>query len=211
MNQIVIKPWGREYCVYRNEHVAIWVLEITKGAQTSLHAHPHKSTAFVVLRGEIEKHLLRGTIRMRSLDKINVFKGRFHRQRALTDGVVLLEIESPDIKSDIVRLEDSYGREGLPIETPTQPMASDCLQLAYVDGVQRFAGCRLQFVLGFQLATNQRWTVNTARSVWVTLYGGLQNELVTPGEAIDGESFTRLLRRFRPMPESMFLRITRLP
>ena len=44
------------------------------------------------------------------LDKIHIFRSRFHSTQALTDSF-LFEIESPEDKADLVRLDDSYGRE----------------------------------------------------------------------------------------------------
>jgi quercetin dioxygenase-like cupin family protein len=197
---IVNKPWGREYCAYRNERVAVWVLEIAKGEQTSLHAHPLKSTAFVVLRGTIEKHLLRGPpITLRPMDKINIFRGRFHRQRALTDGVVLLEIEAPDDKRDIVRLEDDYGRAGLPIEEPTDPLTPDCLQWVDALYTTSFAG-RVLRVEADPIGIRED-------EVFVTLRGGLEDGLLPPGEAIDGLSFERVRAKCRVLPNSRFLHV----
>lgn len=198
---IVRKPWGHEYCAYRNEHVAVWVLEIRAGEQTSLHAHPRKSTAFVVLRGTIEKHLLRGApIVLNPMDKINIFRGRFHRQRALTDGVVLLEIESPDDKRDIVRLEDSYGRAGQPIEEPTEPLTPNCLRLS------SFGPRRMNFFAGRTLVVTVFPPLTTRfDEVVVSLRGGFENGLLAPGEAIDGESFARLSARFSMQRNSLFL------
>jgi len=197
---IVRKPWGREYCAYRNAQVAIWVLEIEKGKATSFHAHPHKSTAFVVLRGSITKHLLRGApIVLNPLDKINVFRGRFHRQRALTDGVVLLEIESPDDKRDIVRLEDDYGRADQPIEEPTELLTEDCLCLPLDEISPRISFAERTLQLSrCPYAPRQN-------EVIVSLHGGFENGLLLPGEAIDGESFTRLAGRFSIRQDSLFL------
>ena len=53
-NVVVKKPWGYEYLIYCNDIVAIWILHIQCGAQTSMHCHPNKNTGLIVLNGEIE-------------------------------------------------------------------------------------------------------------------------------------------------------------
>ena len=43
-NKIVKKPWGKEYLIFQNNVVAIWLLSIEPGKNTSLHCHPTKKT-----------------------------------------------------------------------------------------------------------------------------------------------------------------------
>ncbi len=210
MTGIIRKPWGREYCAYRNEHVAIWVLEIRKGEATSLHAHPGKSTALVLLRGAARLELLRGDpISWYGLSKINIFHGRFHRTRSLADNTVLLEIESPDDKRNIVRLDDAYGRECRPIEDATESLISECLCLSGEGPAIHFAGCSLwTFVPMSQ--EELVWRSDAHDSILVTLRGGLEHGLVPPGEAIDSQSMARLASKFPPVPSAVFLQIRRI-
>ena len=200
MNGLIRKPWGREYCAYRNEHVSIWVLHITQGERTSLHAHPSKNTALIVLRGTVELEFIRGRHRvMTGLDKINIFRGRFHRTRAVTDAV-LMEVEAPGDKGDIVRMDDDYGRAALPLETAMEPIDADCLRIS---GHETFAGCDMVISMphsGFDLRCSDGVII-------VTLRGGLQNGLLPPGDAVDAVSFVRMASKFSPLPDSQFLRI----
>ena len=41
-NKIVKKPWGKEYLIFQNNVVDIWLLSIEPGKNTSLHCHPTK-------------------------------------------------------------------------------------------------------------------------------------------------------------------------
>lgn len=219
MNSTIRKPWGHEYCAYRNAEVAIWVLEIRQGEATSLHAHPRKNTALIVLRGTVELSFIRGEpLRLVGLDKINVFRGRFHRTRALTNDVVLLEVETPDAKLDIVRLADDYGRVGEQIESETTQMKEECLMINSDGNDQVFAGCALRVItLGEEIGMFFTFVKRYAlvgfdeQDVFVTLTGGLDHGLLPPGDAIDGESMGRLARAFNPLPGSTFLQIQRLP
>ena len=204
---VVVKPWGREYCCYRNAEVAVWALELRKGLSTSLHCHPKKNTALIVLRGEVELSFLRRQPhRLTGLDKINVFRGRFHQTRALTDGVVLLEVEAPDDKRDILRLEDDYGRVGAPIEEATAPWDSSCLRLFGNDVPKRIAGCWAiiqKMDDAFNFPCNDH--------IFVTLTGGLERGLVPPGDAIDGATLARFAHSFPILRGTTFLHLWRQP
>ena len=210
-NHIVIKPWGFEYCAYRNAEVAIWVLEIEQGKATSLHCHPHKNTALIVLRGEIELSFIHDAHphRLYGLNKINIFRGRFHRTRAVSNNVVLLEVEAPDDKRDILRLDDEYGRVDTPLEEATAPLGVSCLQIKSDkdnDSDHHFAGCFMY--------TNTKYTLFPFEGVWcskntifVTLTGGLEHGLVPPGDAIDGKTLARFAKTFGLLPNTTFLQI----
>ena len=88
------------------------LLNIKKNASTSMHCHPNKNTGLIVLNGEIELSFLRNSIRLSALKKISIFRSRFHSSKAVSDdGAILLEIETPVDKKDLVRLYDEYGRE----------------------------------------------------------------------------------------------------
>ena len=39
---VVKKPWGYEYLIFSNEEIAVWILYLKAGAQTSMHCHPSK-------------------------------------------------------------------------------------------------------------------------------------------------------------------------
>ena len=47
---------------------------------------------------------------LNGLDKIHIFRARFHSSAALSDAF-LFEVESPEDKEDLIRLDDDYGRE----------------------------------------------------------------------------------------------------
>ena len=96
-NVRVKKPWGYEYLCYRNNFLAIWLLSISSQRQTSMHCHPKKNTGFVVLKGKVELSFLNNTIILDELDKIHIFKSRFHASKAVSnEAAIVLEIESPE-------------------------------------------------------------------------------------------------------------------
>ena len=205
---VVRKPWGREYLCYRNEALAIWALNIASGRATSLHCHPHKNTALIVLDGRVEIEFIRGTpLRMAGLDKINVFRGRFHRTRAVYGDATLLEVEAPDDKRDIVRLEDDYGRVGLPIEGPEseEGRRQDCTMISDGGGTL-FSECSMRVIRPLIMDDLRTFR---AEHILVTLRGGLSDGLLPPGDAVDGETLARMAQAFAPIPGTQMLLIWR--
>lgn len=112
-NKIVVnKPWGREFLAYQNENVALWVLYIKHGESTSLHCHPTKTTGLVCFEGQIRVDFLADHRDMSALSKVMIRRGLFHKTTAVSKGgAIVLEIETPNMKSDLLRLNDKYGRE----------------------------------------------------------------------------------------------------
>ena len=115
---MVKKPWGEEYIICKTNNAATWHLKINSRKKTSLHCHPKKKTGFILLDGKVEVML--GFYEKKILkapDKLMIRPGLFHSTKALSkkDSIVL-EIETPINKSDLVRYKDNYGRENKPYE-----------------------------------------------------------------------------------------------
>ena len=117
-NVEVKKPWGFEYLRYGNDDVALWYLHLDADAATSLHCHPRKKTGLVLLSGEAKISFLNETVSLQAPSRMMIRPGLFHSTRAVSkEGAVLLEIETPRLKGDLVRLEDTYGRKAQPYES----------------------------------------------------------------------------------------------
>lgn len=118
---VVRKPWGYEYLIFSNEVVAVWILFIRAGSQTSMHCHPQKKTSLVVLEGTVNVSTLSHTLDRSAGEGLLIEKGVFHRTTApFGSGAFVMEIESPVNKRDLVRLKDHYGREGQGYESVDQ-------------------------------------------------------------------------------------------
>lgn len=118
---IVTKPWGYEFLVFENEHVAIWMLHLVRQRKTSVHCHPNKKTSLVLLSGEATFSNLETQIKLAPMDGLIIAEGAFHSTEASSDlpikpmsenGIWVMEIESPPMKTDLVRMKDAYGRKG---------------------------------------------------------------------------------------------------
>lgn len=112
VNRVVMKPWGYEFLVFDNECIAIWFLFIKNGQSTSMHCHRNKKTSLILLSGNAMNNTFAKRRYLMAGDAVIIEKGVFHSTKALSDnGISLLEIEAPPNKTDLMRLEDHYGRE----------------------------------------------------------------------------------------------------
>jgi len=112
------KPWGSEYLVSTSPTTALWCLSLDHKASTSFHCHPLKRTGYVVVDGEVHIEFLSSSRTLKAGEFINFRPGLFHKTTALTPKAVVLEIESPNLKGDLLRLEDASGRKSSTIEEP---------------------------------------------------------------------------------------------
>jgi mannose-6-phosphate isomerase-like protein (cupin superfamily) len=112
----VDKPWGHELIWALTDAYCGKVLFVRAGESLSLQFHREKDESWYVLEGRAQLEL--GAAGQTMLDSEIVAAGsafRFvpgtvHRVRALED-TRIVEVSTPQI-DDVVRLEDSYGREG---------------------------------------------------------------------------------------------------
>lgn len=111
-NIVVNKPWGYEYLWFQNEKVAIWFLRVTKGQATSLHCHAKKRTSLIVLDGEVQCTTIDDKYRLKTLEAVVLEPCVFHSSMATAEeGAFIMEIETPPMKGDLVRMHDAYGRQ----------------------------------------------------------------------------------------------------
>jgi mannose-6-phosphate isomerase len=110
----VPKPWGYELIFAENDRYAGKILHIDAGHRLSLQYHERKDETLYVLSGEVYLSIeVEGAMRETKLqpgEAHRIRPGVRHRMRA---EVVceLVEVSTPEL-SDVVRLEDAYGREG---------------------------------------------------------------------------------------------------
>lgn len=216
-NVVVRKPWGHEYLCYRNEVLAIWFLHIEHGKKTSLHCHPNKHTGFVVLDGTVRLSFLRGDFELTGLDKIHIFRARFHSTEALSaDGAYILEIETPEHKHDLVRLEDAYGRTGQVYEGSEhhEEKPTDALWIPESNSSEsrlpNVHGCSIEH-LKVQQACELLGYNET--DIFIVIRGGLWADIgaqiLWPGDVVDGLSLNRLASAFDVIPGTTLLHIVK--
>lgn len=120
-SSVVLKPWGYEYLSFENQKAAVWVLHLKRGSSTSMHCHLRKSTSLLVISGNPTVATLGSSHSLSPLDGVLIEGGVFHSTRSSPDqDTILIEIESPPDKGDLVRLTDEYGRENKGYEGASQ-------------------------------------------------------------------------------------------
>jgi mannose-6-phosphate isomerase-like protein (cupin superfamily) len=111
----VEKPWGHELIWARTRDYVGKILHVKKGQRLSLQYHRvkeetmyvasgHMTLVFENDRGELEN------IDMRAGEAHHIPTGKKHRVIAVED-TDIFEVSTPHL-NDVVRLEDTYGREG---------------------------------------------------------------------------------------------------
>ena len=111
----VDKPWGHELWWAWTEQYVGKILHVRAGHRLSVQYHEHKDETSYVLRGKL--HLLKGpsadelvTTPVEAGSQWRNLPGEVHTIEAIEDADVL-EVSTPHL-DDVVRLTDSYGREG---------------------------------------------------------------------------------------------------
>ena len=110
--RIVEKPWGKELIFAETERYAGKILVIYAGHRLSLQYHREKDESILVLNGVLDVQIGTAsrleTLRLDARDALRIQPGVVHRMIAVTD-VEVAEVSTPEL-SDVVRLEDDYGR-----------------------------------------------------------------------------------------------------
>lgn len=108
---IVQKPWGYEYLFFSSKKVSIWILKILKNHKTSMHCHTNKKTSLILLDGEANFYTLDNKINLKCGNAVTIEKKVFHRTSSeCGKDTLVMEIETPTNKNDIVRYQDDYKR-----------------------------------------------------------------------------------------------------
>jgi len=107
--KIINKPWGYEFIIFQNKNFAIWVLCIKPKKYTSMHCHALKRTILIPLNNKLRISTLENIYYNKKI--YNISPRVFHQthNNGLNDKF-LIEIEFPNLKNDIIRLHDYYGR-----------------------------------------------------------------------------------------------------
>ncbi len=111
----VDKPWGSELIWAKTSEYVGKVIHIDAGRRLSLQFHREKDESILVVRGRLRLHSGpdSDSVTSRILEEgeaAHIPPGLVHRFEAVVD-TDLIEVSTPQL-TDVVRLEDDYGREG---------------------------------------------------------------------------------------------------
>ena len=105
------RPWGEFEQFTLNEKTTVKIITIEKNKRFSLQSHKNRREYWYFLDNPAKIIINNKTIRVKKGDKIIINKGDKHRVIGLSKPVRFLEISFGDFKeSDIIRIEDDYGR-----------------------------------------------------------------------------------------------------
>lgn len=202
---VIEKPWGYEYLALENNDVAVWILFLNEGDETSLHCHPNKKTSLSVLSGSIQFRTTEKTMQVKCGEGVLIENGVFHSSRAVSSpGAIIIETETPNDKKDLVRLNDKYGRAGKSYEGKEFHKKPNQNLFEYVDfhnrearyGIRKKIGqCELA-VINLQTAEDFTKIFETDDNfLCVVLNGALNgNHRLALGDI----SHVKILKNFRP-------------
>ena len=201
---VVNKPWGYEYLMYENGTVGIWYLFIQHGARTSLHCHPRTKTGLILLSGEAVISFLNGSTPMKALSKLMIREGFFHSTAAISpEGVFAIETETPCDKTNLIRLDDEYGREEKPYEglEALAAITEDCVRLNHPEKGKQLRyimhGCVLSMEIVEGIAGLRH---RPPGEIVVILDGGLFSRdgepVVRSGDVVSADTLGRLAESF---------------
>lgn len=183
-NSKVIKPWGYEYLAYQNEEVGLWILHIAPNHSTSMHCHTKKTTGLIVLDGKIQISFIGDNTVLNKLDKRMIRRGLFHSSKSISESeTILLEIETPNHKSDLVRLTDNYGRKLTPYEKEFETPQNDFLYIKESIKTYEYGNCNIKL---FTYENASEFVNLDDNTLLVFLRGGISTDLdetvVAPGD-----------------------------
>ena len=117
--KLVHKPWGFEFEFYDNEDISIWCVSIGQehksgylldSCSTSFHMHTSKTAKVFVLDGAVELFDNKSSLILNKSIPHVLPPRTPHKINAYHGNAILLEVEFPSNRADIIRLTDSYGR-----------------------------------------------------------------------------------------------------
>lgn len=201
-NVVIKKPWGHEYLIYQNKDAAIWMLHMRQGFRTSTHCHPNKKTSLTVLGGEVMTRTLDAEFNIYAGQGIIIEKGVFHSTEALNpEWSVVMEVETPTNKQDLVRLHDAYGRRGKRYEGQEHHSSFDSsLRHFHADAERyhcpkRFEDCELTIIKSTDDAHCLRRVASSPGDIVVLLQGSLHNSenkcIMETGDSLWWRDFCR--------------------
>jgi quercetin dioxygenase-like cupin family protein len=111
--RVVDKPWGHELIWAETDRYVGKILHVKRGESLSLQYHVKKDETIMVLAGKLAfEHFAEGeapvTTELGPRVPFHITPGLRHRMTAIED-TDIVEVSTPEL-TDVVRLEDRYGR-----------------------------------------------------------------------------------------------------
>ena len=215
-NYLVKKPWGSEYLIYSNKKLAAWLLEMKFKSKTSLHCHPKKKTGLILIKGSAEIDIgFYEKIKIKAPAKIMIRPGLFHATKSTSKkGSILIELETPVDKNDLVRFQDQYGRSHKPYESKKQMIKLPKEKILFKNPdkirTQKYNFSETTAILKTIKSLNNLKFFKK-KDIIAVLNGGLDDRknryVLSPGDIIRVDTIKKLASEFNIKDRLTFLRI----
>lgn len=107
------KPWGGFMQFCHNEKVTVKILTVKPNSKLSLQYHHNRDEFWYIISGKGTIVLDDEQFDVKKGDECFIRRGQKHRIMTADSDIEFLEVAYGDFdETDIVRIEDSYGREG---------------------------------------------------------------------------------------------------
>jgi mannose-6-phosphate isomerase-like protein (cupin superfamily) len=106
-----VRPWGQFERFTLNENSTVKIITVSAGEEFSLQTHANRDEFWRIVSGDGTLTIGEENHEASVGDEFFIPKGTAHRAQGGPEGLVFLEIAFGEFdESDIVRLEDDYGR-----------------------------------------------------------------------------------------------------
>tara|TARA_X000000950_G_scaffold288968_1_gene408772 strand:- start:3989 stop:4684 length:696 start_codon:yes stop_codon:yes gene_type:complete len=221
-NRVISKPWGEEYVIFKNKKkIALTYLKIKKGFSTSLHCHPLKKTGFLILKGIAKVQVgiyKKNIVKYPPMSILVLRPGLFHRIKAnnSTD-LYALELESPYLKNDLIRMEDKYGRSNKGYEklkNSRKILKKDVLfKFPTLHKKNYYNLNNIKIEIGYHRDLNKFKSYDD-KSVSIILDGKIVSKknktVITTGEIVKSFTLKQLTERFKISEKLLVLKASKL-
>jgi mannose-1-phosphate guanylyltransferase/mannose-6-phosphate isomerase len=115
MRREVLRPWGSYTSVDAGNGFQVKRIVVKPHQKLSLQKHKHRAEHWVVVQGEALVRRGNETFRLLPNQSTYIPMGEVHRlENDTSDFLSLIEVQTGSYlgEDDIIRLEDSYGRQG---------------------------------------------------------------------------------------------------
>ena len=112
--EIIQRPWGTFRIIEQGDNYKIKQIEVFPHCRTSLQFHRYRSENMIVVSGSLYIYCRNKTRVYHTGEYCHIAMGENHRLQNDSNIIVsLIEVQTGSIleESDIVRIEDDYGRE----------------------------------------------------------------------------------------------------
>ena len=202
---VIKKPWGVEYVVYRNKkNLSVTYLRIKPNQQTSLHCHYKKKTGFIIVSGTAKIQLglyEKSKQKFTAPSKLMIRTGLFHQIKNVgKNDLEAFEFESPADKFDLIRFQDSYGRTKKDYETSKVKKSKKKYNFFSKNNIEhKFKKCTInvRYYKSFEEILK-----NTTNSTIHTLMDGnivndLNRNVVPLGDIVKNGTIKKLAEKFK--------------